>query len=119
MIINIVPALSAICATRLNDVGRRNGSEALRRAVCLNCVICAVEGDEQFGCAWPCDGIFVGGQGGLKLSRGALRTKKVLIENKRNTRIAIIIAIQSNTFDIIMRRILKISIRMSRSSIDG
>ena len=60
---------------------------------------------------------FDGGQGGLKLSGGALRTKKVLIENKRKTSIAMIIAILSNTFDMILRRILYISIRMSRNNV--
>src|SRR6266480_5782544 len=70
MIINIVPALSATCTAILNDVGRRSGSEALRRAPSLNCATCAVEGGGQFGCDRPCEGALDGGQGGLKLSGG-------------------------------------------------
>src|SRR5947207_8071002 len=93
MIINIVPALSATCMARLNDVGRRSGSEALRRAFSLNCVACAVEGGGQFAAAWPWEGVRVGGQGALELSRGAFRTKKVLSENKRKTSIAMTIAL--------------------------
>ena len=106
IIINIVPALSATCTARLNEVGKRNGTEALRKAVSLNCVTCAVEGCGQVGCACPCEGAFVGRQDGLKLSGGALRTIKVLIENKRKTSRTVTIAILSNTFDMILRRIL-------------
>src|SRR5215467_2769189 len=91
IIIKIVPALSATWMVRFNDVGRRNGSEALRMAVSLIAVSCAIEVVGQLGCAWPC--VLGGEQGGAKLSRGALRMKKVVTENSRKTRITMTIAI--------------------------
>ena len=101
-----------------NEVGRRSGSEALRKASSLNCAICAAEGGVQVGLGWPGGRPLDDGQGGAKLSGGAFITKNVLSENKRKISMAMTIIILTSTFDMILRRILYSSIPIRRSKTD-
>jgi len=89
-----------------NELGRRRGSDVLRKALCRACASCAAEGVGQFGEVPLGAGLPEDWHGGAKLSAGAFSTKNVLSETRKKTSMGIAIAILPSTFDMTLRRIL-------------